>query len=70
MSKRTLGDVAAESVREHDAAKVGFVADRLRACGLNYDQSFDVVQHACQKRGVQVSKAGWETLLYESEEHE
>ncbi len=59
----TLGDKIRDAIKRNDATAAGWAADLMRNMGLNYSQSFQVVQKAAPETEL----ADWDALLYESD---
>jgi hypothetical protein len=60
--RMTLADAVKKAVAEQNAPLVGRIAEKLRVRGLNYQQSYELV-NSIQPIGL----AEWDALLYESE---
>ena len=57
-----IQDAAIKAVREKNHYIAGAISDRLRAAGLNYDETYEVV-----RIWTDVSKSAWEALMYEAD---
>ena len=63
MTYMTFEQAIRKAIEDRNPTLARQVADRLRACSLNYDESYDMVNHLAP-----ISEAAWAELLRQADE--